>query len=186
MQILRYHRHCPAPAQAPPMMGATVRKFKDDIPTTLPRAQSTAIIPRYIPRSAKGTKSVVMTSTRVISPPPPVPCTALLATSMTIDELRAQRMEPVAKTMITRSRVCLRPKISDMLPHTTIRLHLRGITRLDHRLRQKIGSGTPEGKDTGSMQVLSNCWESGSQNCRVDGRKKCTKKENENYHPEPP
>jgi hypothetical protein len=68
-------------------------------------AQTKAHIPKYAPLSANGTKSVNVTSTSVINPPPPIPWIALEATSMAIDMLREHKMEPIKKTMIAASRV---------------------------------------------------------------------------------
>jgi len=50
-------------------------------------------------------------------PPPPTPCTPLDAMSMAMLTLVALSSDPTQKTETATSRICLRPQISEILPH---------------------------------------------------------------------
>jgi len=62
-------------------------------------------------------KSLMLTLTRMTMPPPPTPWTALAAMSMTMLTLVALSSDPTQKTDTATRRICLRPQMSDILPH---------------------------------------------------------------------
>lgn len=55
--------------------------------------------------------------TRIIRPPPPIPCMALAAINIPILTLTAANRLPIKKTADVTSRIGLRPQMSENLPH---------------------------------------------------------------------
>lgn len=62
-------------------------------------------------------KSLMHTFTSVTMPPPPMPCTARATISIAMFTLTAANSEPTQNTPTASRRICLRPQMSDILPH---------------------------------------------------------------------
>ena len=90
----------------------------EKLPVTVPAVHTRAMTVQYLALSSFGTKSVMIISTIVINPPPPRPCMALLATSISMDVLTAQRIDPIENAVIAIKSNFLRPNISDIFPYT--------------------------------------------------------------------
>ena len=80
-------------------------------------AHTIPIIPKYAPLLRMLNRSLIHMLTRIMSPPPPIPCIARAAISIWMETLTAASRLPMKKIMEAPRRMGLRPQISENLPH---------------------------------------------------------------------
>jgi hypothetical protein len=85
-------------------------------PTALAKAHTIPIIPKYGPRFRILNKSLIHILTKIIKPPPPIPCTALAAINIAILTLTAASKLPMKNIAAAISKTGLRPQISENFP----------------------------------------------------------------------
>ena len=86
-------------------------------PTALANAHTIPMIPKYGPRFRILNKSLIQILTRVIRPPPPIPCIALAAINIAMLTLTAASKLPIKNTAAALSNTGLRPQMSENFPH---------------------------------------------------------------------
>jgi hypothetical protein len=75
------------------------------------------MIPKYGPRFRILNKSLIHILTRIINPPPPIPCIALAAINIAMLTLTAASKLPMKNIAAAISNTGLRPQISENFPH---------------------------------------------------------------------
>jgi hypothetical protein len=86
-------------------------------PTALAKAHTIPTIPKYFPRFRMLKRSEMQILTKIISPPPPMPCMALAAINIPILTLTAANRLPMKNTAQATSSTGFLPQISENLPH---------------------------------------------------------------------
>jgi hypothetical protein len=86
-------------------------------PTALAKAHTIPIIPKYGPRFRILNKSLIQILTKIIRPPPPMPCIALAKINIPILTLTAASKLPRKNIAAAINNTGLRPQISENFPH---------------------------------------------------------------------
>ena len=104
--IQNTQRHPMLSANQPPSTG----------PTTLDRPNTAPITPMYLPRSRTGTMSAIMACDKIMSPPPPRPCTTRAIISQVILVANPPITDPMRNTVSAPRKSVFRPIMSPNLP----------------------------------------------------------------------
>src|SRR5256885_1422659 len=108
LQHLQHHLHETFSENTPPNKGPTADAIAHVAPT----------MPRYFPLSLMLKRSLMQIFTKMINPPPPIPCMTRPVISIFMLTLTAEIRLPLQKIAFASNSAGLRPKMSLTLPQT--------------------------------------------------------------------